>query len=191
MCNASAVTTILLLGRDSSRTGRAAISPVFAGSWCCAATIPPRVTAASRCGAAMSRVFAPRKVLPSTATTMRPFHRVASRASSHAPTIADSSSASRAWRIRRIVDSDGTRRPGRSSPDVARRSRPTSAAHSAIATRLLAPAHTAAVAMARTPARSWRRPRRPRGSAMVANTPSSDWPQTGMVRDDEHTRGAS
>ena len=64
-------------------------------------------------------------------------------------------------------------------------------AHSAIAARLLAPAHTAAVAMARTPARSWRRPRRPRGSAMVANTPNSDWPQTGMVRDDEHTRGTS
>ena len=123
---------------------------------------------------------------------MRPFHRVESRASSHAPTITEQfarveglkDSADRGFRR---YSTPRTQQPRPGQEIAANISGPLGdrdqAARTGTHRRFSDGKNPGQVVAATTTT--------PRGSAMVANTPSSHWPQTSMVRDDEHTRGAS
>jgi hypothetical protein len=127
----------------------------------------------------------PRNLLPSTASTRRWPGRC-SRSASHAPTVASTASPSTPASTRRMVASPGTwqRRVSgsRRTPSAARTGQGASAAHSAIAVTLRAPAGTAAALTASTLARVCRRPRRSRGSGIVASRSSRPGHSPGTSR---------
>jgi len=93
-----------------------------------------------------------------------------------------------------VVDSEGTRPL---TPSMRRVCSSASAAHSAIAVNECAPATTAHNARPKISASRWRTPRRCRGSATLASTPSNPgcppaapaasstrWPMAGSISDD-------
>jgi hypothetical protein len=112
-------------------------------------------SAASKCTWWPSRAE-PRNLLPSTAI-MRRWPGGCSRSASHAPMVASTASPSTRASTRRMVASPGTRQRrvsgSRRNPSAARTGQGASAAHSAIAVTLRAPASTAAALMASTLAR--------------------------------------
>ncbi len=177
VCMASAVTTTPARSRPASSGWNSAISLVAAGTSRWASTAPSWWSrAASRRTWWPSRVEL-RSVLPSTATTRRrrrPGGR--SRSASHAPTARSNRSPSTRASTRRMVASPGTwqwRVSGsRRTPSAARTGPGASVAHSAIAVTDRAPAATAAALTASTRARVCRRPRRSRGSGIIASRSS-------------------
>jgi DDE_Tnp_1-associated len=142
-----------------------------------------------RCGLVVAP-WAPRNVLPSTATARRRAWSWRSRSASQAPIAVARASASRRARVRRMVASAGTpKQPGACwrAPRAARTGWGASAAHSAIAVIDRAPASTAAAASPKIASSEWRRPRAARGSGTRARQASRrgasvSWSWRGSVR---------
>jgi len=113
------------------------------------------------------------------------------RVHSHAAKTESTTAASRRLKVRRIADSDGTRRPV--DPNAARRFSSASAAHCPIAANDRAPAATAAIPTAKIPGSRCRIPRARRGSGTdsnnVSNADAEAGPkgceEAGAVREDD------
>src|SRR6478609_4646448 len=134
-------------------------------------------------GGAPAGVRAPRMVLPSTAMIRRPASSP-TRVAIH-PDIRRSRSLASTWaRVRRTVDSEGRVRSA-SIPMRDNVSRAVSWVHSAIASRVRAPASTAVCASVSTVARSCRTPLGSRGSGTCANTSISGRRDSAAVGEDD------
>ena len=155
---------------SSSRT--AGISLDFSSTATWPRTAPmPCARAATRWGAFPFLLFAPRTVLPSMAMTSRPSDCM-TRVQSQAPMTRSRTSALTSANARRKVDSSAG---PRAAPSTASTSGPASAAHCPIAANDLAPAATAAIPTASSPASVCRRPRFFRGSGTWASRSSRYW----------------
>jgi hypothetical protein len=171
VCMASTVTTAPARSKLASRVRTAGISLDFAATASCPRTVPVWWSkAATRCGATVLRVRAPRMLLPSRAITLR-WPTTPVRVHSQAPRTESNTVASRRLKVRRIADSDGTHGPV--DPNAARRSSSASATHCPIAANDRAPAATAAIPTAKIPGSWCRIPRARRGSGTDANSVSN------------------
>lgn len=155
---AGVVTTASVRSKSFRSCCTAGISSLFAVAASCPITAPLEwSSAATRWGAVLDTVRAPRTVLPSNAMTRRALV-VWLRVHMNAPSAWSRWSVSIIVMTLRIVDSAGPEAPV--TPRLWRTSSGWWPTHSAIATNDFAPETTAVRPTARTVARSWRRPRR-------------------------------
>jgi hypothetical protein len=182
VCSASIVMTApARLANVFSRSRTAGISFDFASTATWPRTAPmPCASAATRCGAFPSLPFAPRTALPSTAMTSLPPACTALVCSQVPRTRSSTSGLTRANARRNVDSSAGPR----AAPSTARTSGPASAAHCPIAANDLAPAVTAAMPTASSPASECRRPRFFRGSGTWASSSRRYWPRAARVGED-------
>jgi len=164
VCIASTVTTTSCRSNSPRRSRAAGISLLLAAVATWPSTVPAVWSnAATRCGAAVVGVRAPRTVLPSRAMTRRP-PTTWVRVQQNAPMTVSRMSASTRVNTRRIADS-----LGRVAPSSASSSAGVSPTHSPIAANERAPASTAANPTASSPGNACRTPRGSRGSGTRPN----------------------
>ena len=170
--------------QGASSSGRAGISLDLSDTPRCPTTTPlARPGAARRWGAGLSPVRAPRKVLPSTAITLRP-PMAPTRVRSQDATLASRSSAFTRSSTLRMVDSLGSARPS-PGPRSPRSSGPGSATCSRIAPSVRHPARTPTTARHRIAVRQWRTPRLSRGSSTPFRTSFRGRRDRAVVADDD------